>query len=134
MARMVINMADFDGIQQMLDKVDKAARPETCKRMLEAAGQIYAQEMNNAVESFHHVVSRDLMRSAKVVKVEENSNGYWTAKVMYDGYDSKGVANDLKANILLQEKDKKFLKAAQEAAKPKAAAEMQRILNEIIGG
>lgn len=34
MARMVINMADFEGIQQMLDKVDKAARPETCKRML----------------------------------------------------------------------------------------------------
>lgn len=42
----------------------------------------------------------DLEESLGITDIERDSEGVWNAKIGFDGYDRKGVANQLKARVL----------------------------------
>ncbi len=82
------------------------------------------------------------LNSLGITPIRRDSEGDWSAKIGFDGYDKKGVPNQLKARVMesgsSKQKKKPFIRPAVNQVKQKATDEMERIVIEetkkIIGG
>ena len=76
----------------------------------------------------------DLEKSFGITPIERDKDGNWNAKIGFDGYDSKGVPNQLKARAIESGTSKiqkrPFVRPAVNATKTKAVEAMKKIIDE----
>lgn len=91
-------------------------------------------EWQNKITAHNHIVSGDMRDSIAITDVKLELGG-GTATISADGYDRKGVPNQLKVNVINTGKYKKssrFVKEAEQAAEGRAIAAMQAVLDDFI--
>lgn len=78
----------------------------------------------------------DLIESLGITEITRDIEGNWNAKVGFDGYDRKGVPNQLKARAMESGtstlRKRPFVRPAVKTVKPKAIAKMNEIIEEEI--
>lgn len=70
------------------------------KAIYEGAGILADQIKKNLEGVLSDEATGELVDSFGVTPIEQDSDGNWNAKVGFDGYDSDGVPNQLKARAL----------------------------------
>lgn len=124
---------EFDGLAEYMAKLAEigANIEGTIKQAVYPAAGMVIEEIKRSCP----VDSGDLRDSMALVRFE-NENGYVYTKVVFDGYDSKGVPNALKANVLESGSSTRrkhpFIRPAVNRIKAAATAEIERQLNDII--
>lgn len=77
-----------------------------------------------------------LSKSLGITPILQDKNGVWNAKIGFDGYDEKGVPNQLKARVMESGSSKvqkrPFVRPAMLAKKKEAEETMNRVVNEEI--
>lgn len=75
-----------------------------------------------------------LADSLGITPVTMDRDGVWNAKIGFDGYDAKGVPNQLKARVMESGTSKirkrPFVRPAVNATKKAAVEAMQRVIDE----
>ena len=75
-----------------------------------------------------------LAASLGITPVSLDRDGFWNAKIGFDGYDEKGVPNQLKARVMesgsSKVKKRPFVRPAVNATKKTAVEAMQRVIDE----
>ena len=107
------------------------------KKAIYVAAKIVADQIKSNLEG---VLSPDatgeLVDSFGIAKIDRDDDGNWNTKLGFDGYDSKGVANQLKARILesgTSTKQKKpFVRPALQSTKKRAQAAMEKVIEDEI--
>lgn len=78
----------------------------------------------------------DLEKSLGIAKIQRDESGNWNTKIGFDGYDSKGVPNQLKARVMESGSSKirkrPFVRPAVNATKDRAVAKMGQVIDEEI--
>lgn len=78
----------------------------------------------------------DLVRSLGITPIKLDKNGILNVKIGFDGYDSRGVPNQLKARVMESGSStiepRPFVKPAVKATKKAAEEAMNRVINEEI--
>lgn len=77
-----------------------------------------------------------LAESLGITKIEQDKNGFWNAKIGFDGYDEKGVPNQLKARVMESGsstiRKRPFVRPAVNAKRKEAETAMERVIMEEI--
>ena len=80
--------------------------------------------------------SGDLADSLGITPISRDNDGNWTAKVGFDGYDSRGVPNQLKARVIESgtstQKKKPFVRPAVNATKKRVTKKMEEVIEDEI--
>lgn len=120
-----------DQISLQLRKLD-GKTDEICKRAVYVgagvmADQIRANLKKNLAASKE--TTGDLLDSLGITPPKLDREGNWNAKVGFDGYDKKGVPNQLKARAMesgtSKQKKKPFVRPAISQAREKAKKAME---------
>ncbi len=78
----------------------------------------------------------DLEDSLGIAKIDLDKTGNWNTKIGFDGYDRKGVPNQLKARVLESGtstiKKRPFVRRAVNATKDNAQNEMAKVIDKEI--
>lgn len=108
---------------------------EIAKKMVEAGAPVLIEAIRKRLEP--HRDTGALIESVSVVKMEITQSGA-AAEIGFDGTDSKGTANDIKANVLEYGTSKRkahpFLTKSRNDAEPGVIAAMQEILDREVSG
>lgn len=125
----------FDGLDEYMKKLQSlGANVEgSIKRAVYPAAGMVIEEIKRSCP----VDSGDLRDSMALTRYE-NADGYVFTQIVFDGYDSKGVPNALKANVLESgsstRKKHPFIRPAVNrvklAAETMIAAEFEKICDE----
>jgi HK97 gp10 family phage protein len=120
-------------------QISKLANPEICKRVVMAGAQPVADEIRKGLEKNlqgSEYSKGDLLDSLGIAPPDIDKEGNTNTKVGFDGYDSKGVANAIKARAMesgtSKQNKKPFVRPAVNRSKGKAIKAMQDKLNEEI--
>lgn len=113
------------------------ASEETAKKAVYAGAGVVADEIRTKLGG---VLSKDatgaLQASLGITPIDRDSDGVWNAKIGFDGYDKKGVPNQLKARAMESgtstQPKHPFVRPAVNASRQKAEAEMARVVDEEI--
>lgn len=134
MARMTFKAGDEYAL-----KLSRLAtnQDEIAKKAIYRGAEIVADKIK---ENLQNVLSGestgDLIESFGIAKIDHDSLGNWNTKLGFDGYDSKGVPNLLKARVLesgsSRQKKRPFVRPAVNATKKQAQEEMGRVIDEEI--
>lgn len=77
-----------------------------------------------------------LAESLGITKIKQDKDGVWNAKIGFDGYDEKGVPNQLKARVMESGsstiRKRPFVRPAVNAKRKEAEAAMERVIMEEI--
>lgn len=118
-------------------KLSKLAtnRDEIAKKAIYEAVKIVADKIKSNLEGvLSEEATGELVESFGVTPIERDKNGNWNAKVGFDGYDSNGVPNQIKARVLesgsSKQKKRPFVRPAVNATKKQAQAKMEEIVEE----
>ena len=80
--------------------------------------------------------SGDLADSLGITAISKDNDGNWTAKVGFDGYDRKGVPNQLKARAVESgtstHKKKPFVRPAVNKTRKQVVKKMEEVIDEEI--
>lgn len=75
-----------------------------------------------------------LSKSLGITPILQDKNGVWNAKIGFDGYDEKGVPNQLKARVMesgsSRVQKRPFVRPAVNAVRKDAQAAMQKVIDE----
>lgn len=75
-----------------------------------------------------------LSKSLGITPILQDKNGIWNAKIGFDGYDEKGVPNQLKARVMesgsSRVQKRPFVRPAVNAVRKDAQAAMQKVIDE----
>lgn len=108
---------------------------EIALKMVDAAAEIFIRAIKNRLEP--HRDTGALIDSTSVLERSATASGA-SATIGFSGSDEKGTENDIKANVLeygtSSRKAHPFLTKAKNDAQAEAAAVMQKILDDEIGG
>ncbi len=78
----------------------------------------------------------DLVKSLGITPIKLDRNGVLNVKIGFDGYDSRGIPNQLKARVMESGSStiapRPFVKPAVKATKKAAEETMNRVINEEI--
>lgn len=116
-----------------------ARSDETAKKAIyEAAGivtdRIRANLNANLAESTQSTGA--LAESLGITPVSQDRDGVWNVKIGFDGYDAKGVPNQIKARVMESGSSKvqkrPFVRPAVNATKKAAVEAMQKVIDEEI--
>lgn len=106
------------------------------KAVYEGAGIVADQIRGNLQKVISGESTGDLERSLGITPIQLDADGMWNAKIGFDGYDSKGVPNQLKARVMesgsSKRKARPFVRPAVNATRAKARAAMERVVHEEI--
>lgn len=134
MARMTFKAGDDYAL-----KLSKLATnsDEIAKKAIYAAAEIVADKIKSNLEGvLSEEATGELVDSFGISKIDVDSDGNWNAKIGFDGYDSTGVPNQLKARVLesgsSRQPKRPFVKPAINATKTAAQAAMAKVINEEI--
>lgn len=136
MAKMKI--MGMDELALQLSKLGSIST-EISKKVVMAGAQPVADEIRKELENnlqSSKYSNGDLLDSLGIAPPDVDFNGNVNTKIGFDGYDSKGVANTLKARAMesgtSQQKKKPFVRPAVNRVKEKAQQEMKKKLDEEI--
>ena len=77
-----------------------------------------------------------MLASFGVTPIDRDADGNFNAKMGFDGYDSKGVPNQLKARVIesgsSKQQKKPFVRSAVNATKKQAVTRMGEIIDQEI--
>ena len=110
---------------------------EISKKAIYAGASIIADKIKSNLQGvLSDEATGELIDSFGVTPISLDSSGNWNAHIGFDGYDSKGVANQLKARVIESGTSKKqkhpFVRPAVNATKKQAVARMGEIIEEEI--
>lgn len=129
MAKFTFNIGDDYVLK--LSKLGTTSE-EIAKKAIYEGAKIVADEIKARTPKD----SGDLADSLGITPMSRDDNGDWNAKVGFDGYDSRGVPNQLKARVAESgtstQKKKPFVRPAVNATRKTAIKEMERIIDEEI--
>lgn len=118
---------------------------EIAKRAVYAAADIVTDKIRENLRS-NLAGSRqstgELESSLGITPIQTDRDGFINAKIGFDGYDSKGVPNQLKARVMESGsstiRKRPFIRPAVNATKKAAVAAMEAVIDEetkkIMGG
>lgn len=121
-------------LSALADRSDETAK----KAIYEAAGivtdEIRANMNANLAESTQSTGA--LAESLGITPVARDRDGVWNVKIGFDGYDAKGVPNQIKARVMESGSSKvqkrPFVRPAVNATKKPAVEAMQKVIYEEI--
>ena len=107
------------------------------KKAIYAGANVIADKIKSNLDGvLSPEATGELVTSFGVTPIEKDADGNWNAKIGFDGYDSKGVANQLKARVIESGTSKKqkhpFVRPAVNATKKQAVARMGEVIDEEI--
>ena len=110
---------------------------EISRKAIYAGADVIADKIKSNLEGVLSAeATGELVASFGVTPIEKDSSGNFNAKIGFDGYDSKGVANQLKARVIESGTSKKqkhpFVRPAVNATKKQAVARMGEVIDEEI--
>lgn len=134
MARMTIK--GLDEYALALSNLGKESI-EVSKKMVYAGAKIVADEMkaglNHSIGQSEHSTG-DLVKSLGIAPIDIDNRGNTNTKVGFDGYDRKGVPNQLKARAMESgtstQKKKPFVRPAVNRSKGRAQDAMKKVFDE----
>lgn len=136
MARITFNLGE-DYMLRLSALADRSE--ETAKRAVyEAAGIVTDQIRTNLETNLagSEQSTGALEASLGITPVAMDQDGFWNAKIGFDGYDAKGVPNQLKARVMESGsstiRKRPFVRPAVNAKKKDAIEAMQRVIDEEI--
>jgi len=108
---------------------------EIAKKAIYGAAKIVADQIKS---NLHGVLSSEatgeLAASFGIASIKTDLNDNWNTKIGFDGYDSEGVPNQLKARALESgtstQPKRPFVRPAVNATKARAKAEMEKVIDE----
>jgi HK97 gp10 family phage protein len=108
---------------------------EVAKKAIFGAAEIVANKIKQNLQGvLSDEATGELVDSFGVTPITKDNQGNWNAKVGFDGYDSHGVPNQLKARVIESgsstKKKKPFVRPAVNATKKQAQAKMNEIIDE----
>ena len=133
MAKITFKMDDYaHKLNEVRYEMDDIAK----KAVHEGAG-IVADEIRRRLEqTISNEATGELLESLGITPVEMDKRGDFNAKVGFDGYDSKGVPNQLKARVLesgsSKQKKRPFVRPAVNATRQKVYFKMSQVVDEEI--
>lgn len=113
----------------------KTDSDEIAKKAIYEGAKIVADKIKENLEGvLSEKATGELMESFGIAGIDTDRNGDWNTKIGFDGYDSQGIPNQLKARILesgssIQPKTP-FVRPAIKATKKKAKEKMGQIIEE----
>ena len=128
----------FSGIDAYMERLQRLEQDseEILKRAVYDGAAIVADEVR---QRLHAVLSPDAtgqLESSLGISKIQNNRGYVNARIGFDGYDSKGVPNQLKANVLesgsTRQPKRPFMRPAVNAARRPAEAKMEQVVEQEI--
>lgn len=110
---------------------------EIAKKAIYEGAKVVADKIKSNLEGvLSGNESGDMLASFGVTPIGRDADGNWNAKIGFDGYDSKGVPNQLKARVLesgsSRQQKKPFVRPAVNATKGAAVEKMGQVINEEI--
>lgn len=131
----------FDGLdkyERQLAQIDKGA-PQIIEKAVQTGTGVVLDEIRKGIGTLPQktgVTARGLSKGLGKAPIQ-NENGFVNTRIGWDGYNERGVANQLMANIMevgtskVQEKHP-FVKPAVNRSKKQAEAKMAAVLDEEI--
>lgn len=128
----------FNGIDEYMAQLQAlgAQSREILQTAVYEGAAIVADEVRDRL---HAVLSPDAtgeLESSLGIAPMRNDRGYVNTRIGFDGYDSKGVANQLKANVLESGSSKQpkrpFMRPAVNASRKPAEAKMAQVVDQEI--
>ena len=108
------------------------ASEEIAKKAIYEGAKIVADEIKARTPRD----SGDLADSLGITPISRDNDGNWTAKVGFDGYDSRGVPNQLKARVIESGKSgqqkKPFVRPAVNKTRKQVVKKMEEVIDEEI--
>lgn len=128
----------FEGIEEYteaLERIGGEGAVGVLKYAVYPGAAVIADAIRAAGERYKD--TGDMMSSLALVPMR-NDSGYVNTKIVFDGYDRKGVPNAVKAASLESgnsrgQKATHFISKAVKSNKEKAISEMQKALDEKLG-
>ena len=110
---------------------------EIAKKAIFEGAKVIANKIKSNLEGvLSSEATGELVASFGVTPIEKDKNGDWNAKIGFDGYDSNGVPNQLKARVLesgsSQQRKTPFVRPAVNATKNTVIEKMGQVINEEI--
>ncbi len=108
---------------------------EIAKKAIYGAVEIVANKIKSNLQGvLSSEATGDMTEAFGVTPIERDGQGNWNAKIGFDGYDHKGVPNQLKARAMESgtstQPKKPFVRPALNATKKQAQARMAEIIDE----
>ena len=130
-----IRFSGIDAYMEQLQRLEQDSE-EILKRAVYDGAAIVADEVR---QRLHAVLSPDAtgqLESSLGISKIQNDRGYVNARIGFDGYDSKGVPNQLKANVLesgsTRQPKRPFMRPAVNAARRPAEEKMKQVVEQEI--
>lgn len=130
-----IRFSGIDAYMEQLQRLEQNSE-EILKRAVYDGAAIVADEVR---QRLHAVLSPDAtgqLESSLGISKIQNDRGYVNARIGFDGYDSKGVPNQLKANVLesgsTRQPKRPFMRPAVNAARRPAEEKMKQVVEQEI--
>lgn len=134
MAKMTFKAGDDYAIK--LSKLATNSDEITKKAIYEGAKIVADQVKQNLQGVLSPEATGDLVKSFGISKMDMDAKGDWTAKLGFEGYDSEGVPNLLKARVLESgrsgQKKRPFVRPAVNATKDRVNRRMEEVIDEEI--
>lgn len=134
MAKITFNMGE-DYLKKLKALGDKSE--ETAAKAIQAGAGIVADQVRENLETNlagSEVSTGALATSLGITPVSIDRDGIINAKIGFDGYDEKGVPNQLKARVMesgsSKVKKRPFVRPAVNATKKAAEDAMQKVIDE----
>lgn len=110
---------------------------EIAKKAIYEGVKIVADEIKKNLEGvLSEEATGELVDSFGVTPITKDNNGNWNAKVGFDGYDSQGVPNQLKARVLesgsSRQKKRPFVRPAVNKTRKQVVKKMEEVIDEEI--
>ena len=110
---------------------------EIAKKAIFEGAKVVADKIKSNLEGvLSSEATGEMVASFGVTPIEKDASGNFNCKIGFDGYDSKGVANQLKARVLesgsSKQQKKPFVRPAVNATKNTAVERMGEVINQEI--
>lgn len=134
MARMTFKAGDEYALK--LSRLGKATDEVAKKAIYKGAGVVTDAVRKNLrrVLSESKYSTGDLEESLGITPIDQDKDGNYNAKVGFDGYDQKGVPNQLKARVIESGSSKvqkrPFVRPALKESKKEAVRAMEKAVDE----
>lgn len=131
MAKITFNMDDYiHKLNELRYEIDDIAR----KAVYEGAGIVADEVRKNLENVLSDEASGELLDSFGITPITMDGRGNLNAHVGFEGYDSKGVPNKLKARVIesgsSKQRKRPFIRPAINATKEKVYRKMMDVVNE----